>query len=242
MIPFILFFGGLAAWFLSTVAAGGGALLMLPVVGFLIGAQAVAPVVTIGTLIAAPSRAVLFWKHIDWSIVRWQIPGSSVGALVGGYLFTIADPTWLQFFLGIFLIFTSMQFILSRKDATFTMLNWVFLPVSFIVALISGLIGGVGPVLNPFYLNSGLRKEALVATKAFNSLFMQTAKIATYFSLGALAFEYVIYGIMIGVGSVIGSYFGKKALGKMPVESFKLLVIAVMFIVGSFMITQSLTR
>ena len=34
-----------------------------------------------------------------------------------------------------------------------------FVPLGFITAFISTLVGGLGPVLNPFYMNTGLAED-----------------------------------------------------------------------------------
>jgi uncharacterized membrane protein YfcA len=43
---------GFVAWIVSTVGGGVGALLLVPLVGFIAGAQAVAPVTTVATMIS----------------------------------------------------------------------------------------------------------------------------------------------------------------------------------------------
>jgi len=68
---------GFGAWIVSTVGGGGGALILVPVISFLVGVSAVAPVVTLATMIAEPTRIYLFSKSIDWTIVRWYLPGGS---------------------------------------------------------------------------------------------------------------------------------------------------------------------
>jgi uncharacterized membrane protein YfcA len=89
---------GFAAWIVSTIGGGGGAMLLVPLVGFILGAQAVAPVTTVATLVAGGGRAVVFWQDIDWSVVAWGLPGAAIGALVGAALFSTAPAEWLQIF------------------------------------------------------------------------------------------------------------------------------------------------
>ena len=72
---------GFVAFVVSTVAGGGGALLLVPVVSFYLGAQAVAPVVSLGEMINRPVRLALFWQHIDWTVAKYYVPGGIVGAL-----------------------------------------------------------------------------------------------------------------------------------------------------------------
>ena len=64
MVIIILFILGLVAWFFSTIAAGGAATFLIPLIAFLLGAQLVAPVISLAALIANPSRVYVFRKNI----------------------------------------------------------------------------------------------------------------------------------------------------------------------------------
>ena len=63
-------------------------MLLVPLVGFIVGAQAVAPVTTMATLIAGSGRALVFWRDIEWRIVRWALPGGAIGGMLGATLFS----------------------------------------------------------------------------------------------------------------------------------------------------------
>ena len=106
----ILLVAGSLAWFISTVAAGGAAMLMIPIISFLIAPQVVAPVVSLGAFLANPSRAWLFRNHIDWTVSSWLIPGSLLGAVLGAWTFTQISAQWIQIVLGLFLISTVFQY------------------------------------------------------------------------------------------------------------------------------------
>lgn len=61
---------GFIAWIVSTIGGGGGAMLLLvPPIGFIAGAQAVAPVAAGATLIAGSGRVLVFFRDIErvWS-------------------------------------------------------------------------------------------------------------------------------------------------------------------------------
>jgi len=79
---------GFLSWLLSTIGAGGGEFILIVAASYWLGAQAVAPVVTVSSLVAVPSRTLLFREHIDWGIVRWFAAGAVPGALLGAWLFT----------------------------------------------------------------------------------------------------------------------------------------------------------
>ena len=79
MIYLILFLSGTVAWTISTAAAGGAATLLIPVIGFLLGAQFVPPIISIASIIANPSRVFFFYQYIDWKVIRYLMPGSLLG-------------------------------------------------------------------------------------------------------------------------------------------------------------------
>lgn len=86
MLYFYLILAGAIAFTLSTLTAGGGALMLLPVLSFMIGAQNVAPVMNLGNFIGRPVRLVLFWQYIHWEIVKYYLPASLIGAFAGAWL------------------------------------------------------------------------------------------------------------------------------------------------------------
>ena len=236
----LLFFTGALAFIVSTVGGGGGALLLLPTTSFLIGSGSVAPVVQLATFIGRPVRLVLFWKEIDWKVVKYYLPSALIGGFLGAYLFTQLQIKWIQLVLGIFLVSTVFQFRFGKKKRSFPMLGWYFAPLGFVFAFLSSLIGGGGPVLNPFYLNYGLEKEAMIATKTANSFFVAIVQIGTYSFYGALEGTLWLYGLWMGLGTALGNWLGKWALSKMSAQNFRQAVIFVMVVSGILMIVKAM--
>ncbi|HEX7061286.1 MAG TPA: sulfite exporter TauE/SafE family protein [Woeseiaceae bacterium] len=100
----LLALSGFVAWIVSTIAGGGGAMLLVPLTGFIAGAQAVAPVVTLASLIGDGGRLLVFRRSVDWTVVGWGIPGAIVGALLGAVSFAHAPADWLQVLSGLVMI------------------------------------------------------------------------------------------------------------------------------------------
>jgi uncharacterized membrane protein YfcA len=237
---FIIFLAGLIAYVISTLSGGGGSLLLVPVINFFIGAKATAPVINLGNLIGEPVRILLFWKNIEWRIVKYYLPSAIAGAVLGGWIFANIKIEWLQIIIGLFLISTIFQYRFGKKERSFKMkLSW-FIPIGFFVEIFSTLIGAVGPVLNPFYLNYGLEKEKMIATKTINSFFIGLVQIATYSALGSLKGNLWLYGLVLGIGASAGNWIGKTFLSKVSNALFRKLAIAVMVISGVIMIIKQL--
>ncbi|HSM83037.1 MAG TPA: sulfite exporter TauE/SafE family protein [Nodosilinea sp.] len=238
MIALSLFVASFLAWFLSMLAGGGSPFILIPMISLFLGAQAVAPVITTGLLIGNAQRGLAFWSDVDWQVTVWYIPGAVVGAIIGCYGLTQIHVEGLQLLLGIGLLAMVANYLWSPKESQFVVKNWHFLPISFINAIGSGLIGSTGPVMNPIYLNYGLEKEAMVATKAVNKTALHLVKLTAYAVFGSLNSEYLTYGLIIGLGAVPANWLGKLVLAKMSAQQFKQLVFAFVAVSGVAMIWQ----
>lgn len=227
-----------AAWLVSTVAGGAGGLLLVPAVRYLLGPRAVAPVLNLGELIAGPTRVWLFWRDIRWDIVRWYLPGGIVGAMMGGWVFANTESEWLAVIVALFLISSIAQFWFGESERSFPMILKAFLPLGFLVALLSGVIGTLGPVLNPFYLNFGVQKEPMIATKSFNSFVTHFVQVGSYTAFGAMTWQLVGYGIVVGVAASLASWIGKRLLHRMSATAFRRAVVVIMAATGCLMLWQ----
>jgi uncharacterized membrane protein YfcA len=98
------------------------------------------------------------------------LPSATAGTVLGAVIFSNIKLEWLQIIVGLFLISTIFQYRFGKKERSLEMKLIWFIPLGFIVELLTTIIGAVGPVLNPFCLNYGLQKEKMIATKTMNSL------------------------------------------------------------------------
>jgi uncharacterized membrane protein YfcA len=236
----LIFFAGLLTYIIATLSGGGGSLLLVPIISFFIGGKAAAPVINLGNLIGEPIRIVLFWKAIQWRIVKYYLPSAIAGTVLGAWIFSNIKLEWLQLVVGLFLISTIFQYRFGKKERSFKMKLAGFIPLGFFVEIFSTLIGATGPVLNPFYLNYGLEKEKMIATKTVNSFLIGLVQISSYTALGSLKGKLWVYGIIIGLGASAGNWLGKKFLEKISSNVFRKLVIAVMVLSGLIMIVRQL--
>lgn len=240
MIYLYLILAGAVAFTLSTLTAGGGALILLPVLSFMIGSANVAPVMNLGNFIGRPVRLVLFWKEIRWEIVKYYLPASIFGAFSGAWLLSSLPTRSIQLVIGIFLVSTIFQFRFGKSRRSFAMKLWYFIPLGFIIPFISSVTGALGPLLNPFLLSYDMNKEELIATKTFNSFAAGIVQIGSYAFFNALYGELWIWGLALGVGIGIGNYSGKKLLSRISEKSFRQWAIGFMVISGFLLIYRSI--
>ncbi|MEL6352101.1 MAG: sulfite exporter TauE/SafE family protein [Cyanobacteria bacterium J06627_28] len=229
-----------AAWFVSMLVGGGSPIVLIPTVTLLLGAPAVAPVLTIGSVLGNIQRGVMLREYIDWDVTLWQLPGVIAGSLLGAYAFTKVQAEGLQVFVAIALIYMVIHSLLSTRInlPTIEIKAWHFLPLGFLNAVASGLVGSTGPVLNPAYLSYGLEKERMIATRATSLTLTHIIKIIAYAALGVLSPALIGYGLIIGCAALPANWLGQKVLEKMSAAQFQIAVVSFVGLSGVWMLWQ----
>jgi len=237
-----LFLLGAGAFTLSTISGGGGALLQIPILNFLIGTSNTAQVINLGTFISRPSRIIIFWKYINWKVFWYYVPSAMVGAVLAAFLFTSVKIFWIQIIVGLFLISTLFQYRFGKKEHSFKVELWYFIPLGFLIAIIGTFTGGMGPILNPFLLNVGIDKEELIGTKSAQSFFLGIAQIGSYAFFGLLTEDLWMLGVAMGLGAILGNLIGKQLLQRMSKLAFRRWLISIMVISGILLIAKALFK
>lgn len=234
MVLSLLAITSFASWFLSMLAGAGSPLVLIPLVTWLCGSTAVAPVLTLGMLLGNGQRVFMFWPRIDWQLTRWYLPGAMGGAILGAYLLSLVKLDWLQWVIAIALIAIALRHWLVDQAAAngktaprndranpWRCHRWAFLPCAFFNAIGSALIGSTGPLLNPLYLSYGLVKEDMIATKAFHNASLHIVKLAAYVYFGTITQDHLSYGLVIGAAALPGNWLGQEVLKRMSPEQFR---------------------
>lgn len=230
LTAFALLLIGFIVWLLSTLSAGGGAIVALPVLHLVIPIHAIAPSLCLASVIASAQRIKLYKQRINWSILGWLMPGIITGAALGGWLFSRIEAEWLSLLIAAFLLHHVYKQYTHRTRKSFPMRGWYFAPAGFVTAVLSGIVGAAGPILNPFYINANIVKEEMVATKAVSTFVMQNVKLVTYIVTGIMSLHYWQYGLVLTCGALLGNYVGKRYLKDMHLDHFHHWVNAVLFI------------
>jgi hypothetical protein len=143
---------------------------------------------------------------------------------------------WIELALAVFLISALWQFRLGERERSFRMRRQWFVPVSFCSGLVSGLVGASGLLVNPFYLNYGLEKESMLATRAVNSTVIQIVKISAYSAFGVLNWPLARYGLAAGLGAAAAIVIANPWLASLTPRRFRQLAVLAMFLGGLVML------
>lgn len=144
MVWLLMMFAGWLAATVSGAAGFGGALLLLPVITYAVGAKAAVPILTVAQLLGNLSRAGFGGKEIQW----WPVLLFSLGAVpvsvLGARLFVALPAPLLTRGIGILLL----------GLVAFRHTHWgkrpvpalLLAPAGAVVGLLSALTGSVGPL------------------------------------------------------------------------------------------------
>ncbi|MEY2977514.1 MAG: sulfite exporter TauE/SafE family protein [Prochlorotrichaceae cyanobacterium] len=232
------------SWFISTIAGGGSSLLLMPIIGFFLGAGAIAPVTTVGGIFGNIERVIAYRKSIHWGIVFWEAPGAVLGSILGAFTLAHIEVEWIGVLVGLFLVFSALNYFIknfrpqAEKKQKLTIQTWYFLPAGFIYSILSGIIGSMGSLLAPMYIGFGLQKEELLATQALTRAIIHTVKVFAYFFFGILLTQHLIYGLVTGLTAIPGNWLGHLALQRISEYQFRLLVMGFILVSGLIILWQ----
>jgi uncharacterized membrane protein YfcA len=244
LIAVILFLCSLLAFALSAVCGGGASFILIPLLGLIFPAAQIPAALSIGTAASSISRVAVLWSGVQWNIVRWFIPPAVVAVVIGAWLLTYANPLYLEFFLGLYLIL-NLPFIFKSTPKETQLKKRSRFKVSligFLTGFVSGLTGAVGLIFNRFYLNYGLSKEQIIATRAANELILHLIKIGLYGAFGLLVPKTLVYGLLISLAAILSSFALKYLLPLIKEKIFRKIGYSAMVLSGVLLFSGAVTK
>jgi uncharacterized membrane protein YfcA len=216
---------GLACWWVSTLGAGGGAILFLPVARLVIEPVDIPLVIAVASAISSVQRCWLYRHDIEAPVFLANVPGLIVGSVAGVWLLSGISPTVLGVLVGVFLVLFSLSRMLGMHTQLLPETKlWHFTLASLGTAALSAVVGAAGPTMNPFYLRARILKEAMIGTKAASSLAMQLVKGSAFAAIGMMTPEIVAAGVWVGLGALAGNWIGKRTLLRLTGPGFERIV------------------
>jgi uncharacterized membrane protein YfcA len=227
----LLLAAGLLSAIIAAVAGFGGAAVLLPVLVALFGPRDAIPILAVAGLVSNGARVTLNRDQITWPIVGWFALGGVPAALIGGFLFAATPIEALTRLIGAFLLVSvAWRHLRPRPSGvlgprTFTLIGAVF-------AFASALVGSIGPVMAPFFLQAGLVKGAYIGTEAAASVVMQVTKLVAYGIAALLSALTLGVGVLLTPVMFVGAWIGKRIVDRMPERVFVTIVEVALVVTG----------
>lgn len=203
----------------------------LPILAEVVGMRLAVPYLSVLLLSGNFSRAYFARKGIDWQVLRaflWTaIPGAALGAL--GYAFL--PGVWIARILGLYLlIYVGMNFLRVQwpKSSNLRSMSWIGIPAG----VSSGVVGGSGLIIAPYFLRYGLIKESFIGTEALAAAGTHVSKLIVWGGTSVLAWKDFVLLLPLMALMITGSYFGKILVSKMRAHVFRGILLVVLAAVG----------
>jgi uncharacterized membrane protein YfcA len=227
----VLIAGALLGSVVGGVAGFGAGIILLPLVAWVLGLRAVAPVLTVTMLLGNLSR--IWWSRheVDRAVVLRFLVGAIPATAVGAALYVGAPGEWLRWIIGGFLIAAVplRRLLMSRyyrmRLAHFSVLGGA-------IGVLSAIVVTTGPVMTPFFLAYGLRRGAFIATEAVCVLGMHLTRTAAFARYALLSWETLVVGAVLGATMFVGAWVGRRLLDRMSEVVFLRLIEGMLVLMG----------
>ena len=226
---------GLVAGTLSGIVGFGASIMLMPVLVIAYGPLAAVPIMAVASIMANLSRVLVWWREVDWrACAAYSVTGIPAAAL-GARTLLVLPPRVVEIALGAFFIamIPVRRWLAARALKAH---RWHLALAGLFIGFLTGIVVTTGPISVPAFLAYGLVKGAFLATEAAGSLGIYVAKSVVFRSFGALPWEAIAKGLVIGSSLMAGSYLAKRFVLKLPAERFRLLMDVLMLMSGLAML------
>lgn len=230
----VLICSSFIAAFISGAAGFGGALLLLPVATFCVGAETAVPVLTIAQLIGNLSRMSLGIKQIDWKSVGLFCAAALPLSALGAFGFSILPKDIVTRCIGgVLFVFALVKHVWKPafKAGAKTLVAG-----GAVTGLLSGLVGSGGPIGAAVFLSLGLSPVAYIASEAATATAMHILKTVIYSNLVNIDRMSLGIGLLMGAAMIGGSFAANRLIKKIERAAFQRYVAVLLCIVGMYML------
>jgi uncharacterized protein len=217
----------------------GSTIILMPALIFAVGPKAAVPILTIAGLMANASRVAIWWREVDWAAALVFALGAIPAAALGARTLVALDPTWLQLAIGVFLLLLVpiRRWLVAQG---FRLHLWHLAIVGIGIGFLSGIVTTVGPINTPFFLAYGLTKGPFISTEALGSLLMGLSKTSIFHTFGALPWNLLVQGLLVGSAVTCGSWLAKRVMNHITIAQFRWLMDGVLVCSGLSLIGGAL--
>ena len=227
----VLIVAALVGSIVGGVAGFGGGLILLPVIAWVVGVRAAAPVLTVTMLLGNISR--IWWSRheIDAPVTVRYLLGAMPATFLGVALYAGTPSSWLGRIIGAFLI-ASIPLRRALLSSRVRIRLGHFPILGGLVGLLSVLVVTTGPFVTPFFLAYGLRRGAFVGTESLCALGMHASRSVAFARYALLGWDTVALGCVLGSTMFAGAWIGRRLLDRMSERVFLLIIEALLLVTG----------
>lgn len=226
---------GIIAGMLTTLSGFGGGLFLLVSVSLLWDPLTALAVTAAALLAGSLQRLYLFRSHVCWQVAGLFVVGVVPGCLAGAWLAVSVPAVALR----------ALILIMALLGAVHALAQWAWrlparalVPSGAAIGVISASAGGVGPLVGPLFLSTGLQGNAYIATISAAAVAINGGRLIGYGAGGMVGTGTVWMAAVLALGLMAGNWLGRTCRDRMGedllrrVEVLAPFVCAVLALVG----------
>lgn len=228
-----------AAYAASTVSGFlgmAGGISLLAVMTALLPAGGIVPIHGAVQLASNFTRTVVYLRHVSWKVAFVFAGPAALGVAIATTLWSGEKLEWFKPGIGVFILL----FLFWRRKAP-KLRNaplWSYAPVGLASGFLGIYVGATGPFIAPFFLRDDFAKEEVIATKAVCQAWGHLLKLPAFLSLGFPFREHAgLIGVLL-VCVILGTYTGKRLLGRVSNARFVVIYEAVLGAIALYLLMR----
>lgn len=230
-ISYVFLLLALVAEILGTIGGFGSSVFFVPIANFYFDFESVLGLTAIYHLSSNLSKIVLFKKGLDKKLlINIGIP-SVVFVIIGGLLTKVFESSYLELFLGIFLIALALLFLI-KKNLVIDPNKQNAVVGGSLSGFSAGLLGTGGAIRGLTMAAFNLEKNVFIATSAFIDFLIDFSRTFVYYHNGYIHKHDLIYVPFLLVIGLVGTAIGKKILHYIPQDKFKRISLSLILLIG----------
>ncbi|TNE80674.1 MAG: sulfite exporter TauE/SafE family protein [Bacteroidetes bacterium] len=231
-MQYLLFYVlALFAEVVGTVGGFGSSVFFVPIANQFFSFHEVLGITAMLHVFSNLSKLLLFRHGIDKKLLMQLGIPAVVFVLIGGFLTRYFDNTKLELFLGIFLVLTSLWFLINRSDKVeATRRNAI--SGGILSGFMAGFLGTGGAIRGLTMAAFAMPKSIFIATSAAIDMGVDVSRAVIYLEAGYWKAEnWVLLPWLIAI-SFVGSYLGKRILNHVSEDRFRTISLYLICLVG----------
>ena len=213
---YIIVSGSFLAALCNAAFSAGGAMIILAITSTVLPVGAIVPIHSTLLIGSTSSRALLFWRDVDWKIAAPFLAASVVAVAIGARIYVELPETIIAAAISVVMLIAIWLPEINWRPKIRH--SWAI--VGFLHSLLSTLFA-YGAIFHAVILHTGLRKRQIVGTMAVSLTGMSIFKITGYVTNG---FDYTPYMQIIVfsiAAALVGTWAGKLVIDRISEALFR---------------------
>ncbi|MEL5848099.1 MAG: sulfite exporter TauE/SafE family protein [Candidatus Igneacidithiobacillus chanchocoensis] len=220
------------AFYVRGVIGFGSGLISVSLLTLLFPIKEVVPVVLLLDLLGSVLLGAYDFSEIRWPELRWLLPGSLLGLLIGAFVLADSNAQDLTRFLGVFILaYVLYALLLKPEKLPRLSLPWG-VPLGTFGGIIGSLYGGGGPPIVAYLQMRHLDKRAFRATFQGIALSDNVIRAFMYIFLALLTGPLALGFLLLVPPTLLGLWAGNHLHFKINQQAFLRGTLIVLAIVG----------